>query len=299
MNISCVFAQFNNTTSYPITQDGTCGVSVNRSCGNFDCCSQDGYCGGTADGCQKDYGFCGLLNDSLKIINSCQSERTLALTFDDGPRPWTNELLDELKKHDIKATFFFNGHNALNYCIYDYADIVRRIYDEGHQFAHHTWSHPHMAQVTPKEVNYQIDKLETAFIKILGVIPRFFRLPFGEGMNYDALRTNLIQRGYKFFALWDIDTNDFLGNETIAKELFLNGISDAKPHIVLNHDRVLTTVEDLVPFNIENAIKAGYTFDTLAGCNGMHNKTDWYKVIGERQKNDSTWICTPDDMHIP
>ncbi|CAG8650523.1 7576_t:CDS:2, partial [Racocetra fulgida] len=268
MNFLCILAQFNNTTPYPITQDGTCGVIVNKSCGNFDCCSTNGYCGGSSDGCQEGYGYCGIIHDGLTIIDSCKREKTLALTFDDGPRPWSSQLLDELKNHSIKATFFVNGHNALDYCIYDYADIIRRIYNEGHQIAHHTWSHPHMAQVSPEEVSYQMHKLEIAFIKILGVVPRFFRPPFGEGINYEALRTYMIEQEYKYFALWDVDTNDFQ---------------------VLNHDRIRTTVEELVPFNIENALNLGYSFDTVAGCNGIYNRTDWYNVVGKPQQNDSTW----------
>ncbi|CAG8814262.1 29321_t:CDS:2, partial [Racocetra persica] len=109
-----------------ISNDGTCGPDW-------------GYCGSTSEfcdpnqGCQSGYGFCGLSNDTnpddgIQVIDTCQNPYTLALTFDDGPRSWTNDLLDKLDEYDIKATFFVNGHNENDYCIYDFAEILQRAY---------------------------------------------------------------------------------------------------------------------------------------------------------------------------
>ncbi|RIB23530.1 Carbohydrate Esterase Family 4 protein, partial [Gigaspora rosea] len=234
---------------------------------------------------------------SLKLIQSCKRERTLALTFGGGPRSWTQTILDELRNNSIKATFFVNGHSDPDFCIYDYAEIILQMYNDGHQIAHHTWSHPHLGQVSPDEIKYQIDWLDVAFLKILGVTPRFIRLPFGEAMNYPELREDLIRRGFKFFALWDVDTNDYLGNVTNSEILFLNGINDTNPHIILSNDTLKITADELVPFYIEQAKNLNYSFDTVAGCNGIHNKNYWYKFIRELQQRDKTWVCTRDDIH--
>ena len=61
----------------------------------------------------------------------------VAMTFEDGPRPWTMDLLDALKERDIKATFFVVG-----LAVKTYPEVVKRIVAEGHEIANHTWSHP-------------------------------------------------------------------------------------------------------------------------------------------------------------
>src|ERR1700752_2678322 len=71
--------------------------------------------------------------------------KSIALTFDDGPDPkWTPAILDILKRHNIKATFFLIGQNAV-----DNPDLVRRIFREGHEIGNHSFTHPNMAHVGP------------------------------------------------------------------------------------------------------------------------------------------------------
>ncbi|CAG8523118.1 17622_t:CDS:2, partial [Racocetra fulgida] len=263
MNLLYAFAQFNNTTPYQLSQNGQCGVA---------------YCG---DGCQYGYGHCGIIRDGLNIIETCKKERTLAITYDDGPRTWTLSILGELKKHNIKATFFVNGHGEPDFCIYDHAEILREIYKEGHQIGTHTWSHSHLAQKTPKEVTYQMKKLEEAFIRILGVVPKYFRPPYGEGLNYKALRKYLKRHESKNVAMWDVDSNDWVGNLTNAKTLFLNGIQDKK---------LPSTAHELTPFVVHHAKQLGYSFDTVGGCEGKNDPTDWYRYVGiPEERNYETW----------
>ena len=70
------------------------------------------------------------------IINRCTTPGTIALTFDDGPYQYTSELLDLLSRNGVRGTFFVNGQNFGN--IYDYAGVVQRMHNEGHQVASHT-----------------------------------------------------------------------------------------------------------------------------------------------------------------
>ena len=60
-------------------------------------------------------------------------QKLLALTFDDGPGPYSDQILDTLAAHNAKATFFMNG-----YKVRKYADQIRRMVNEGHQIANHT-----------------------------------------------------------------------------------------------------------------------------------------------------------------
>jgi peptidoglycan/xylan/chitin deacetylase (PgdA/CDA1 family) len=70
------------------------------------------------------------------VITSCTVSGTVALTFDDGPFVYTEQLLDILQSNGVHATFFQNGQNYDN--IYNYAPTIQRIVDEGHQIGSHT-----------------------------------------------------------------------------------------------------------------------------------------------------------------
>ncbi|CAG8634571.1 6484_t:CDS:2 [Gigaspora rosea] len=287
--------------------------------GDNDCCSQWGYCGNTPEfcdpnqGCQEGYGTCGLSNTNnvknndtndnvkdVKVIYTCQNPKTVALTFDDGPRSWTNDLLDKLDKANIKATFFMNGHNAEAYCIYDYAEIIQRAYSSGHLIAHHTWSHPYMTGCSSDEVNYQLDSLNIAFKKILGVSPRYFRLPYGDGIDNPSIKSAILAKGMDKIVMWDVDPQDSIAGvtESQCEATFDKETSDLNSHIVLNHDRVENTVNQLAPYEISQLIKNGYKFDTVAGCTGDSDPKNWYNVdTGSFGTKDETWICNSDDMH--
>src|SRR3990167_6424485 len=65
-------------------------------------------------------------------------KKVISLTFDDGPTPpYTNQILDILKKHGVKATFFVTGDNASIH-----PALLKRMMEEGHEIGNHTWNHP-------------------------------------------------------------------------------------------------------------------------------------------------------------
>ncbi|CAG8493274.1 20961_t:CDS:2 [Racocetra persica] len=301
----------NTSSQQDVSSNAKCGPDVNNKCGST-CCSKWGYCGTTTDhcgdGCQEGYGVCGLAvnnntnigEDGIQVITTCQNPNILALTFDDGPRSWTNELLDKLDEYGIKATFFINGHNQYDSCIYDYADIIQRAYYSGHLIAHHTWSHPYLTGCSADEVNYQITFLNEAFKKIIGCTPKYFRPPYGNGVNNTNVRSAMKANGMDKMVIWDVDVQDSISGitEQQCEENFSKAISDQQPHIVLNHDRIQSTCEQLAPFEISKAMDSGYWFDTVAGCIGDYDSSNWYNCdtdsFGTR---DDTWTCNEADMH--
>ncbi|MCF7799401.1 polysaccharide deacetylase family protein [Candidatus Babeliales bacterium] len=102
-------------------------------------------------------------------------EKVVALTFDDGPNPpRTNELLEVLKKHEIKATFFVLGKYIQNY-----PDIVKQIYNDGHEIGNHSWSHNYMVFKSCNTIRKEITSTDTAIrdLGYTGVI--YFRAPHG------------------------------------------------------------------------------------------------------------------------
>ncbi|CAG8545724.1 461_t:CDS:2 [Ambispora leptoticha] len=299
------------SSSYPTSTNDQCGKDHNTQCPSGNCCSQWGWCGTTSDycgsGCQSGFGKCN--NDpsttstttsasptqtgtgggpvTAKVYSSCAISNTFAITFDDGPYSFTNELLDTLANKGIKATFFVNGNNWG--CIYDYADVVKRAYDEGHQIAAHTWSHPSLPSLSDDDIRYQITALETALRKIIGAVPRFFRLPYGDGSSDSRVLGILGDEGYSHIIQWDIDSGDSTGNTPDqSKQVYLNNVNPPNPHVALNHDVKQTTVEDVAPYAIDLIKGDGYNMMTVGDCLGT---SSWYKEVTSPSSRDSSWTC--------
>ena len=99
-----------------------------------------------------------------------------ALTFDDGPSiPFTSDILDILKKHQVKATFFLLGNRAEQQ-----PELVKRIYREGHEIGNHSWSHKRFIFKTPSFIREEIDKTDN-LIRELGYTGTIhFRAPYGN-----------------------------------------------------------------------------------------------------------------------
>jgi peptidoglycan-N-acetylglucosamine deacetylase len=115
-------------------------------------------------------------NYYLYAINKIETtKKIVALTFDDGPTSHTLEILDLLKNHDAKATFFCIGKQ-----IEMYPDIFKRIIQEGHNVGNHTYSHDKsMGFKKTKELIYEIKKNNDIISQVSGKRTLLFRPPFG------------------------------------------------------------------------------------------------------------------------
>ena len=90
------------------------------------------------------------------IVRLNTDQRIIALTYDDGPNPpYTDQLLDLLAKHDVKATFFLIGKR-----IERHPETVSRIIAEGHQIGNHTYSHPLLGFLPPTYVQREIERTD-------------------------------------------------------------------------------------------------------------------------------------------
>lgn len=111
----------------------------------------------------------------IKPLNYFPSNsKQIALTFDDGPSTSrTPKLLQLLKKHQIKATFFLLGKN-----IEKHPAIAKQILKDGHLLANHSYSHKRLVFVSPQTIREEIEKTDS-LIKMLGQKNiQFFRPPF-------------------------------------------------------------------------------------------------------------------------
>ncbi len=90
------------------------------------------------------------------VVRLNTDQRIVALTYDDGPNPpYTDQLLDVLAKHDVKATFFMIGNR-----IEKHPETVHRVISEGHQIGNHSYSHPLLGFLPPFYVRREIERTD-------------------------------------------------------------------------------------------------------------------------------------------
>jgi peptidoglycan/xylan/chitin deacetylase (PgdA/CDA1 family) len=101
------------------------------------------------------------------------SGNAVALTFDDGPGPYTEGILEALQHEHAHATFFVLGSLA-----HDNPDMVRELYAAGMQIGNHTWTHPQLARLGASKQQSELERTQVQIAKIIGVRPRFYRPPY-------------------------------------------------------------------------------------------------------------------------
>jgi peptidoglycan-N-acetylglucosamine deacetylase len=192
----------------------------------------------------------------VKAVKLTQSEKVIALTFDDGPWPETTEqVLDILKSNNIKGTFFVVGQNLKNY-----PELGKQIVTQGHVIGNHTWHHWYHF-FNQQAAAFEIDRTTDLIYQVTGAKTNLFRPPGGNLHN--GLAT--YAKGQKYtVVMWSADSIDYK-LPTVPK-LIDNVIKDSKPGgIVLMHDgggNRSKTVEAL-PEIISKFRKQGYRFVTI------------------------------------
>jgi len=151
----------------------------------------------------------------------------IALTFDDCPDPaTTGQILDKLKKYGAKATFFLLGEN-----VEKYPDLVKRIVEEGHDVANHSYDHPKYTTLNEQDFKNQVTKTNDLIYKVAGVKPVFLRPPYGE---ISELQLNWLSSLGMMTVQWTVDTLDWKGldKKEIANTVEANAVPGS---IVLQH----------------------------------------------------------------
>jgi peptidoglycan/xylan/chitin deacetylase (PgdA/CDA1 family) len=164
--------------------------------------------------------------------------RLLCLTFDDGPSPSTPAVLDVLRAHSARATFFVLGES-----IEGREEVLARTLAEGHEVGNHTYSHPHAMELDDAELAHDIARCQ----RLLGGSPTLFRPPYGE----DPLRCSRVaaERGIPTTVLWSVDPRDFLERDPDAIAGAI--LAGASPGAIVDlHDgwpRITSTASDRTP----------------------------------------------------
>ncbi|WP_233564993.1 bifunctional polysaccharide deacetylase/glycosyltransferase family 2 protein [Micromonospora musae] len=203
--------------------------------------------------------------DRPEPVSRAMPDRTIALTFDDGPDPrWTPQVLDVLRRHHAHATFFVVGAR-----VNEHPELVRRILAEGHEIGSHTFTHADLAAAPAWRRELELSLTRKAIASATGQQVTLLRPPFSSvpsaltGADYDALRTAAGSGHVAVLA--DLDTRDWQrpGAAQIVEAATPAGGRGA---VVLMHDgggdrdQTVAALDRLLP----ELTRQGYRFTTVS-----------------------------------
>jgi len=196
----------------------------------------------------------------------CGQVKCVALTFDDGPSPYTGRLLQILKDNDAKATFFMIGNKVA-------ADPAgaRQVADAGMEIGNHTWEHPNMTAIPPEDIPGELSKASDAIRAATGQTPTLFRT--AGGLINDNVLSAARQQGLADIN-WDVIPFDWINDANTGATRYMLMTQTKPGSVVLFHDTYSSTV-DLV-----------YQFIPVLKANGYHMVTVT-QLLGPRSPGSS------------
>lgn len=186
-------------------------------------------------------------------MSTYEGQKIVALTFDDGPGPYTERLLDELKARKARATFFVLGTRVSSY-----PKLIRRMAAEGHVVGNHSNAHNMLNRMDLVGVRNEMGKCAEKIEKLLGYRPCVMRCPGGN--SSDTVKQYAKEAGVPIIN-WGVDTRDWesRNKEAILKVAKAN-IKDGS--IVLLHDIHKVSVDATIEL-MDWLIEEGYTLVTV------------------------------------
>lgn len=179
------------------------------------------------------------------------------LTFDDGPHPFaTGAVLDVLKHHNVRATFFLTGKNILGR-----EQIVRRIENEGHSIGIHAYHHSRSIAMSKQRTKNEIQRTADLLSGIVTQQVRLFRPPFGffswntisaaKELNYMLVMWSCLTGDFR-----PVDTSSIV--QTSLKDLF-------RGSILVFHDNDLTQnrIAEILHTVIPQIKQRGFSFGAI------------------------------------
>ncbi|MBQ8893918.1 MAG: polysaccharide deacetylase family protein [Clostridia bacterium] len=202
------------------------------------------------------------VSDSNTVV---PGNKTIYLTFDDGPGPYTAQLLDVLKKYGVKATFFVTNKPSYNH-------LIARMAAEGHAVGIHTASHDYKKIYASEDAFFADQQIMQDIITAqTGSPTKLMRFPGGSSNMVSSFNKGIMtrltaavtERGMRYFD-WNVDSND-AGGASTSSEVAANikkGIQSSRYANVLQHDIKkfsVNAVEEVIQWALAN----GYTFKAL------------------------------------
>ncbi len=194
---------------------------------------------------------------ALPIYCVQTEEPKIALTFDAA---WGNDdtkkIMEILKKHDVKVTFFMTGG-----WVESYPDDVKMILAEGHDLGNHSQNHKNMSQISDAEKEEELMSVHDKVKELTGYDMFLFRPPYGD---YDSKLIRVARKCNYYAIQWDVDSLDWkdYGTESIIKTVTKNKHL-GNGSIILCHNGAKYTAEALDTL-ITTLKDAGYKFVPLS-----------------------------------
>ena len=188
---------------------------------------------------------------SLPIYSVETKEKKVAISFDCA---WgvehTDELLEMMKKHNVRCTFF-----AVQFWVEKYPEYVKKIHDAGHEIGTHSRTHSYMSKQSEAEIRDELSTSSKAIEAITGKKTTLFRAPYGD---YDNLLIDTAKNMGLYTIQWDVDSLDW--KNLSATEIAMRIINGAKNgSIILCHNNGLHTAKSL-PLIFSTLQNKGYEF---------------------------------------
>lgn len=238
------------------------------------------------------------LQDSNIEVFNLDNTKKIVLTFDDGPGRGTEQILNTLKKYNVKATFF-----ALGQQIQKYPELTRRIVAEGHTLANHSYDHDKLTKdIYKQDTSLLLKELLSTheLIKRFSKTDTFyFRAPYAawlQAVAHDLNRDSEIQK-YIGPVCWDVGRSIEYDNGRIANAGdwecwtkkanltayqcmtgYYNKIQEIRGGVVLMHDIHLKTAE-MVDLLIPALLAQGYEFINLPQVQSLATYRNFLSVV--------------------
>ena len=219
-------------------------------------------------------------NDIIKYSGG--DKKQVSISFDDGPDPsWTAKVLDILKEKNVKATFYLVGLRVAKN-----PEIVRRIVDEGHAVANHTYTNSRLTYISEQGIIEEIKKNQEVIEQVSGIKPKYFRTPYNVFSTYerntDSRVLDLVNS--QGLILSEADTDPLDLKETSNKDSILNfAINNTKSQLLL-HDNYTADKQgmlDALPLIIDNYKSKGVEMVTVETLDNqtttIPQKKSWFE----------------------
>lgn len=209
------------------------------------------------------------VTDDMNLISKYKVENgaTIYLTFDDGPGPYTEQLLNILDNYNIKATFFVTSQFP------KYQHLIKEEYERGHTIGVHTYTHKWSIYSSVESYLEDFNKMNDIIYTETGEYANIFRFPGGSSNTVSrsyskGIMTKLAklmeENGYIYYD-WTFDSGDTSKKDNSTKAIINNVKNNLKgdgEYIILMHDIKKNTIEAL-PEIIKFALANNYKFDKI------------------------------------
>lgn len=190
------------------------------------------------------------LRTSPEIVHSRPNVHSpvVALTFDDGPSIWTSSILDLLREHVARGTFFVLGASVTGR-----EEVLARIVAEGHEVGNHTLSHVDAAAVSDEILDEEIRRCGDVIAAVCGQRPVLARPPYGGAPERFAAAAR--RAGVGPTILWSVDPADW--RATDAAEIAEHVLREIRPGAIVD-------LHDGIPENSSGSPSRQATVDAVA-----------------------------------